>query len=360
MAGLGFMGLIAGFAVQGASVPDGYPKGYETIIASAEKEGKVVIYSNTELTSVQPIIADFKKIYPKVEIEYLEVKAAQLYSRVTSEFAANVLKADVVWSSSMDLQYKMVNDGIAQVYESAEGKVIPKWANYKNTLYGITFEPVVMAYNKKLLSEADAPKNHADLLKLLTTKTAEMQGKLATFDPQLSGYGYFVHSRDVHLNKDFWNLVKAFGATKSKFYSATGQMLEKVSSGEHAITYNIVGPYAYLKAIEDPNVVVVVSNDYTQILTRSAFITKPAEHPNAAKLFIDYMLSKRGQHVVANEANLFSMRPDVQGVATAAKLTAERGSALKTVAIDDKLDDDLDENKRKEFFAKWKASLEGK
>ena len=96
-----------------AEIPAGYPADYADIVAKAEAEGAVVIYANTEHAAVEPILADFQKAFPKIRADYIEIKAADLFSRVSSEAAAGALKADVVWSSAMDLQYQMVEDGIA-------------------------------------------------------------------------------------------------------------------------------------------------------------------------------------------------------------------------------------------------------
>jgi iron(III) transport system substrate-binding protein len=122
----------------------------------------------------------------------------------------------------------------------------------------------------------------------------------------------------------------------------------------------VIGPYALLKAQADPNVGVVIPRDFTLILTRLAFIPKAAAHPNAARVFLDYLLSKRGQQVVADKALLYSIRPDVQGRATAAGLTADYGNILKPVAIGPALMDDLDPAKRLPFFSKWTKAVSGR
>lgn len=340
-----------------ADVSAGYPTSYVEMIEAAEKEGRIVIYANTEQFAVNPILEDFQKAFPKIEVDYVEVKSADLYSRVSSEAAADALKADFVWSSAMDLQFRMLEEGIAATYETVEKASLPDWASWQNQIYGVTFEPVVFIYNKKLISEADMPKNRADLAKMLTTRAAEFKGKITSYDPQRSGLGFFVLSHDFRIDPNLWTLAKAFGAADAKFYTATGTMLEKVSSGEHAIAYNIIGPYAMLKAEKDPNIGVVIPEDYTQILTRVAFVTKAAKHPNAARVFLDYLLSKRGQTIIADKALLFSIRQDVQGRATAAELIEKHGATLKPIKIDPTLTEELDPIKRVAFFRKWDAAL---
>lgn len=83
-------------------------------------------------------------------------------------------------------------------------------------------------------------------------------------------------------------------------------MMERISSGENLIGYNILGSYAYAKAKKDPAIGYVYPKDYTQVVSRLAIVSKKARNPSAARLWLDYLLSKRGQTVLANQSELFS------------------------------------------------------
>ena len=150
-----------------AQVPAGYPAGYADTIAAANKEGKVVIYSTTDTASAGPLLKDFQLLYPGISVEYNDMNSTEIYNRFISEKAAGAGSADVLWSSSMDLQIKLVNDGYAQSYASPEKPYLPDWAVWKNQAYGFTAEPIVFAYNKKLMPAADVPRSHDQLEHLL-------------------------------------------------------------------------------------------------------------------------------------------------------------------------------------------------
>lgn len=343
--------------IAASQIPDGYPAEYAEIVAKAEAEGSVVIYANTEHAAVEPILADFHKAFPKIRADYIEIKAADLFSRVSSEAAAGALKADVVWSSAMDLQYQMVEDGIAAEYVSPEKDAVPAWSNWGDKIYGITYEPVVMVYNSRVVSDDEMPDTREGLTSWLMENRDRMSGLVATYDPERSGLGFFAVSADAQNSDALWPLVTAFGAVDTKFYTSTGTMLEKISAGEHAIGYNIIGPYAYLRAERDPNVKVVVPKDFTVVLSRLAIVTEQASHPNAARVFLDYLLSQRGQTVVGNDAHLFAIRPDVEGQATIAGLTEAYGDILKPVAIGPELLEAIQPMERLTFFREWAAAL---
>ena len=102
-------------------------------------------------------------------------------------------------------------------------------------------------------------------------------------------------------------------------------MLEKVSSGEHLLGYNVLGSYALVRAKKDPSLGVVLPKDYTLVLSRVMFIGKQAKNPNAAKLWVDYILSQRGQKMIGSDVELFAIRNDVDAEYTAATLNKQLG-----------------------------------
>src|SRR3954468_10441408 len=134
------------------AVPQGYPADYAQVIAAAKKEGKVVVYSALDTKAAQPIIKDFSALYPDVKVEYNDMNSTELYNRFIAEQASGQGGADVMWSSAMDLQVKLVDDGQAMAYKSPEAAKLPKWAVYKDSAWGTTYEPAVFIYNKRLVT----------------------------------------------------------------------------------------------------------------------------------------------------------------------------------------------------------------
>jgi iron(III) transport system substrate-binding protein len=350
--------LIFGTGAQ-AQVPQGYPADYAKIVEAAKKEGKVVIYSTTDAASSNALVKDFEALYPGIKVEYSDLNSTELYNRFIAEAAANNGTADVLWSSAMDLQVKLVADGQAAAYASPEIKALPKWAVWKDAAYGTTYEPIAFVYNKRLVPEADVPKDHTELLKLLNTKTDFYKGKITAYDPERSGVGYLFSNEDVKNFPQAWDLFKAMGKAQAKLYTSAGAMMERVTSGEHLIAYGIFGSYALSRSKKDPNLGIVLPKDYTMVTSRVAFISKHAKNPNAGKLFLDYILSKRGQEIIANKADLYSLRSDVEGEATIKHVTQLIGDKARPVPIDQTLLENLDQAKRLAFLSKWQQAKKG-
>ena len=342
-----------------AQVPQGYPADYGKVVEAAKKEGKVVVYATTDAVAANHLIKDFEALYPGIKVEYSDLNSTELYNRFIAEAATNNGTADVLWSSAMDLQVKLVADGQAAAYASPEIKALPKWAVWKDSAYGTTYEPITFVYNKRLVPEGDVPKDHADLLKLLDTKTEFYKGKITAYDPERSGVGYLFCNADIKNFPQAWDLFKAMGKAQTKLYTSAGAMMERVTSGEHLIAYGIFGSYALGRSKKDPNLGIILPKDFTMVTSRVAFVSRHARNPNAGRLFLDYLLSKRGQNIIANKADLYSLRSDVDGAATLKGVTQMIGDKARPVPINETLLENLDQAKRLAFLSKWQQAKKG-
>ena len=342
-----------------AQVPAGYPAQYAETIAAAKREGKVVVYSTTDTAAAGPLIKDFQLLYPGILVEYNDMNSTEVYNRFISERAANAGSADVLWSSSMDLQIKLVSDGNAMAYASPEVANLPAWAVWKNEAYGTTYEPIAIVYNKRLLSGDEIPQSHADLMRVFSQKADKIKGKVTTYDIEKSGVGFMLITQDSKYNPQFWALIKALGVAGPRFQSSAGTMMERISSGENLLGFNIFGSYAALRAKKDPSIGIVYPKDYTLVMSRVMFASKSAKNPNAAKLWLDYILSKRGQTLIANQSELGSIRADVEGEMTAAGLARTLGNTVKPIPVSAELLVYLDQTRRLDFLKQWQTAIKG-
>ncbi len=322
------------------------------MVAAAGAEGKVVVYSPADPANAKFISDDFHALYPQIEVDLIHVSTTELYSRYLSQMAAGASDADVLWSDAMDLQMKLVSSGYALPYASLEKSALPPWASYKDELYATTLDPSIVVYNKRLVPADQIPKTHDDLVKILHDHAADLRSKFTTYDLQTSGAGYDLANADMKHWPNYWSLIAAQGEAGAQYYQSGGIMVEMIASGQYAMGYNLPYPYARLRQQTDPNVGIAFLDDYVLAASRVIFISKAAPHPNAAKLFVDYMLSKRGQELLANKSYFGSIRSDVSGDMTAAVL-AQRG--LVHVRIDPDLVKMLDPSYRLPLLAKWRG-----
>jgi iron(III) transport system substrate-binding protein len=345
--------IAAAAAIAWAQVPSGYPETYANIVASAKREGKVVVYSVT--SSVPLLLQDFQALYPDVKLEYVVLDTGPLYDRVIAESAAGAT-GDVVWSSAMDLQVKLVDDGYAARYVSPEAPSLPSWAIWRNEAYGTTFEPVGFVYNKTLLDPSDVPQSRAELVDLLIRKPGQFKSKITAFDPEKSGLGYLLMTQDLDASPaTFWDVAKALGSAGLYPGTGSGAQFERLAKGESVLGYNLLASYATGRIKKDlPQLAVVLAKDHTLVVSRVMFISGKAAHPNAARLWFDYLLSKRGQQMLA-KSDLGSLRADVDDEMTPIVLGKRLGNAVKPIAVGPGLLAHLDAANRREFLARWSA-----
>lgn len=345
--------LLAGPAVaqkaEAPQRPTGYPRSYDALIADARTEGRVRIYANADRAEMVPVVAEFKRLFPGVAVYYADIGSTEMYQRYTRETRAKQYSADIVWSSAMDQQIKLINDGYAQQYASPEKPSLPETAVWKNMGFGVTAEPIGFVYNRRLVPDAQVPRTHQGLEELLRRRRADFSGKVATFDPARSHTGYLYLSQDFLATRDTRSLVEAIGATAPVLETSTQPMLAGVSSGKLAIAYNVIGSYALEQARRNPQMGVVFPKDYTLVTSRIAFISRDARHPAAARLFLDFLLSRAGQAQLARHS-LWPVRTDVP----ARRLPAQQ---TRVVRVGPQLLVNLDHLTRQRFLREWNAAL---
>ena len=340
--------------IAAAQVPAGYPSDYSKLIDEARKEGKVVVMSTTDAKEAAPLIKDFNVLYPAIRVEYAKVNSTDLFNRIDKPTGTQGAEPDVLWSSAMDLQVKLTADGHGLQYKTAELAALPQWAVLNNTAYGTTFEPIVTVYNKRLLASADVPGTHAGLEELIRNNPDKFKGKITTYDVAKSGAGFLFVTQDVRENPKYWDLIKSLGSSDVEVQASTDTMLDHVVSGKSLIGYNVIGSYALARAKKDPVLGIAFLKDYTVVLSRVMFINKDGQHPNAAKLWLDYILSKRGQTIIANEVQMYSVRQDVVGETTASGLTKQFGTSLKPIVVDSMLLRYLNQGRKQALIKEWK------
>jgi iron(III) transport system substrate-binding protein len=343
-----------------AAVPAGYPASYAQTIAAARQEGRVVVYSVLSTKAAQPLVRDFEALYPGIAVDYDgDGGSNEVTDRYTGELAAGKPSADVMWSSAMDLQMQLVEAGHAAVYRSPEAAKLPAWAVYGDRAWGTTFEPVVFVYNKAALVEADVPRDHAALARLLRAQAARLRGKVTMFDIEKSGVGFMFAAQDLRQQPAATGeLLAALGAAAVVPSPGTGEMLTGVASGRFLLGYNIMGAYAQARSRKDlPGLGVVVPRDYTQILSRVMFISARAPHPNAARLWADYLLSPRGQKIIGDALELYTVRADVDAAYSAGQLAAQLGAAARPIPLGAALTEALQPARHDALVAHWKAAI---
>lgn len=317
----------------------------------------LVVYSSLDKPLADPMIAGFQKINPDVAVHYEELLTGDIYSRIVDETNAGKKTADVAFSSAMDLQVKLANDGYAQEADLPMSARWPRWANWRNSAYALTFEPAVFVYHKPSFRNRPPPATRGQLVDYLKAEGDAVHGRIATYDIERSGVGFMFFSRDQEQFADIWSIIQAFGAAGIKLYSTSSAILERVADGRAVLGYNIIGSYAAEWASRNPDLGIVLPKDYTIVISRIGLVPAAAASPDLGRKYLEYFMSIEGQTILARKLQIAAINPDVSGENTANALQAAIGSQLRPVPVSPGLMVYLDQVKRNRLIKRWNDTL---
>lgn len=282
-------------------------QGVETAadVAKAESEGAIVFYTHDSDAAGAAIAEAFTKDFPKIKCSYFRAQTGALFSKLLAERSAGRYNVDVVQFSDEAVAIDFQKRGGYQQYQSpqqsayaAEELSEPPGSYFSA---GALFAGI--AYNTNLVKEADAPRTWKDLLDPRWRDT--MSTKQATSGMQ---YAQWYELRRLY-GDDYW---KAFAKQRPRGFDSRAQLWDRLSKGDDKVT--AVAEYAgYLlfKARGAP-IAFVAPPDGLPAITVVAGVADKAPHPQAARLFLDWLASPRGQDLYQSNPYIYdaSLRKD--------------------------------------------------
>ena len=297
------------------------------------------ILSTTDLAYFEPLVIAYQQRRPEVSIRYTVASSRAVFEAVT----AGGEVADVVVSSAMDLQIKLVNDGHARAHDSAAVQALPDWATWRGELFAHSLEPVSLVVSRRAFDGLALPAGRTALIELLRKHPARFRGRIGTYDIRRSGAGYLFATQDARRSDAYWPLMQAFGELDAGLYCCSADMIDDVRRGRLALAYNVVGAYASASLEEDADVVVVPLSDFTHVLQRTVLIPRRASQVERAQDFVDFLIGPRARTVRRTLAG---------GTLLDARQIAQV-SRYRPVALGPGLLVYLDDMKRERFLSRW-------
>jgi iron(III) transport system substrate-binding protein len=302
-------------------------------LAAAKQEGKVVIYGSLESGIMDEIEKAFTRKYG-IPIEYYRAASNKTLDRVMTESRAGRVQSDVVVTNRGPMLL-LKKEKVFAKYVSPEAENYPAEVKDADGELSPIYRQVIVGilYNTKLVKPGEAPKSLADLLE------PRWQGKWVMPDPSRHfTTGAWLANFDKLYGKDADAMIKKLAAAKPILVESFIPSAQKVISGEAqaGITYL---KYVYIFGKEGAPL------DYVRLPQYLADghnigIQAKAPHPNAARLFEDFFISREGMQILAKEGEFVTAKglyPPIKG--------AEQ---IKVV--------DMDEMDRKEY-KKWSEEM---
>jgi iron(III) transport system substrate-binding protein len=303
---------------------------------------EIAVISTTDLPAIEQVLDDFVSTRPGTKIRYVQASSIEVFRAIHDEQA----EFDLVMSSAMDLQMKLANDGFARSVTPELG-ALPEWAQWRDQLFGVALEPVLTLASRRGLGDLPVPRTRRDLIAMLRENDGRFDGRVATYDPQSSGVGYFLISQDSGQSEGFWRLAEVMGRLNARLYCCSGEMIDDLRAGRITIAYNVVASYAARYAPDDPDLIPLVLEDYTFAILRSALVPENAPDPEAATDLLSFLLAPKAQTLIAANA----------GVALIPGTGPAPSVHLRPVRLDAGLLVYSDQLRRASLLAEWNAAM---
>lgn len=264
------------------------------VVEKAKAEGEVVLYTAWGLDTVQAIQKAFTKKYPFIKFDVRRTGSERLLNIAITEHKQKIFRADVFSGSHLAMiNHKKV--GHLQKYVSAEQRAFPK--EYKDADgYWTAFymDTRVLAYNTRMLNREDVPKTYEDLL------LGKWKGKMAMDDADYILYGTLLEMMGRERGLSFMKRL-----TQQELIIRGGHSLltQLLIAGEFPIYLDGFG--SNIEKFKSQGAPVDwVALEPVIVSLNPVGLAVNAPHPNAARLMLDFLLSKEGQEVGSSVAKI--------------------------------------------------------
>lgn len=336
------------------------PAGAEVVVYPARTDsGQVLsIYSTLDNPLAAPLIAAFQAGQPDVEVRYEDLLSGDLAARVVAETDSGQPTADFIFSSAMDLQLKLANDGYGQPVSVPAAAGWPAWAKWQDTAFALTFEPAVLVYNKPSFPDG-APQSRLELMDWLRQAPDAAMGRIGTYDIRQSAVGYLFLARDAEHFQDIWQVLRSMAAAGLQTYPTSQDIIDRVADGRLLLGYNILGSYAADQIRLKPDLGMVLLRDYTVVISRVALVPRAAAAPRQGIAFLSFLMSAEGQTLLSEKLGLPAVSLEVSGENSASAMLAALGDQLRPVPVSPGVLVYLDQAKRQRILRLWHEALAG-
>jgi iron(III) transport system substrate-binding protein len=268
----------------------------------AAQDAKVAFYAN--ITAVEPIMEAFTKS-SGIKGEYTRISTAKFLSTVFTEFEAGKLMADVI-QAPLPVLEMLKEKGVISSYVSPAATAYPEWAN-KNGIQLFGIEYVGLIYNKELVKPADVPKRYQDLT------DPKWKNKIVMANPvsHATTICWLVGLKDnVFTSEAEWrNFLKGLAANNPMFVTSFGPTPAPIESGEKLIGISM--PKYIVTKAPAPLDWARLENQPLMGTPRAMGISTKAPHPDEAKKFMDYWLSKEAMTILAKDVGEYVLAAGV-------------------------------------------------
>ena len=276
------------------------------LIAAATKEGKIAFYTSVDVQVAERLSKSFQAKFPGITVQVERSGSERIFQRIGQEMTARIYTADVVNSSDAahfiiwkrdDALAPLLPEDVARHFPAGSYDADGYYAPWRATLS-------VIGYNTSLVKSAEAPRSLADLL------DPKWTGKIVKAHPSYSGAiltATFQIARDLG-----WDYFAKLAQQKVLQVQSATEPAKKLALGERAIMGDGAEYVLFLEKERGAPVEVVYATEGTPMVISPSAVLKTAPHPNAARLFQDYLFTVEAQQLLVDAGGLRSLHDQVK------------------------------------------------
>jgi len=254
----------------------------------AEAEGKMVFYATFNANDSKTIIDGFRQAYPKIDAVFYRATDAQLMERILTEARAGKSLWDVVTTTSF-YGHTLKKRGLLAAHDSAERKSYRDGYKDNQGFWTSTYTNyAAFGYNSQQVPKSNAPKSYTDLLK------PEWKGHLGMDGRAYEWFGTMLKAMGEEKGLSY---MRALAKQQVQLRHGRTLIAQLVAAGEFKGALTAYSQtFEQLKVAGAPADWVYLSPVFANI--HPTGLSSKAPHPNAGKLFVDFVLSKKGQEII--------------------------------------------------------------
>jgi iron(III) transport system substrate-binding protein len=255
------------------------------LIEAAKKEGELVYYTTMTLDQSKQTVDRFKKKYPFIKVTLFRTGGGPLLNKITTEARGGRFSWDVVVGRG-EMVLPLMERKLLASYRSPESRMIDTqlvdkegyWTAYYVNSY-------VMGWNTTLLKKDDVPKTYEALL------NPKWKGGQISLDTE--AYGLFEGLKGVWGKEKTLAYFRKLASLDPVLKRGNTERVQLTVAGEYPLIVAYNQTIQRMTSRGAPIDWLPLEPAVTQV--NPAMIGAKAPHPNAARLFYDYILSKEGQ-----------------------------------------------------------------
>ncbi len=274
-----------------------------SILEAAKREGKVTLYSSFNLDEFDKIQPVFEKRYPDIKMDQVRANGEDLVQRMVTETKGGKILSDVLETNSFDV-FNAISQNLLEPWKAPNAGGIPDDLKDASGMWTCTRMNVdCIAWNTNLVSAADAPRGYDDLA------DPKWKGKMMIESEDMEMFAGLVSMKFGNDLEKATAWLKKVAANEPEAHKGHTETTELLAAGQAPIFF---GAYAHrIESLKKKKAPLDWTKTEAVQLLQVGGVVKGAAHPNAARVFFNWMIGEEGQQAISNVGRVPS-RPGVK------------------------------------------------